>query len=73
MVFFMPTRAMKNQWMDNVKIVFWGPAEKTIVGLAPDSDQIKMLKEIQAMGGKHGTGSGLAKPAPIDMGSPIRC
>jgi hypothetical protein len=47
-------RAMKNQWMDNVKVVFWGPAEKTIVGLAADSDQIKLLKEIQAMGGKHG-------------------
>jgi hypothetical protein len=48
------SRAMRNQWMDNVKVIFWGPAEKTIVGLAADSDQIKMLKEIQAMGGKHG-------------------
>ena len=48
-------RAAKNQWMDNVKVVFWGPAEKTISGLPADSEQIKLLKEIQAMGGKSGS------------------
>ena len=47
-------RAVKNQWMDNVKVVFWGPAEKTISGLPADSEQVKLLKEIQAMGGKSG-------------------
>jgi hypothetical protein len=47
-------RAAKNQWMDNVKVIFWGPAEKTISGLPPDSEQITLLKEIQAMGGKTG-------------------
>ena len=45
-------RAVKNQWMDNVKVVFWGPAEKTISSLPTDSEQIKLLKDIQAMGGK---------------------
>jgi hypothetical protein len=48
-------RAVKNQWMDNVKVIFWGPAEKTISGLPPDSEQIKLLKEIQDMGGKSGS------------------
>ena len=48
-------RATKNQWMDNVKVLFWGPAEKTISGLPPDSEQIKLLKEVQAMGGKFGS------------------
>jgi hypothetical protein len=48
-------RATKNQWMDNVKVLFWGPAEKTISSLPSDSEQIKLLKEIQAMGGKAGT------------------
>jgi hypothetical protein len=48
-------RATKNQWMDNVKVIFWGPAEKTISGLPHDSEQIKLLKEIQAMGGKVGS------------------
>jgi hypothetical protein len=47
-------RAIKSQWMDNVKIVFWGPAEKTIVGLAPDSDQIKLLKSTQGIAGNKG-------------------
>jgi hypothetical protein len=45
-------RAIKNQWMDNVKIVFWGPSEKTLAGLSDDSAQKKLIKEIQAMGGK---------------------
>ena len=45
-------RAIKNQWMDNVKIVFWGPAEKTLVDLPDDSPTKKLIKEIQAMGGK---------------------
>jgi len=45
-------RAIKNQWMDNVKIVFWGPSEKTLAGLPADSIQKKLIKEIQAMGGK---------------------
>ena len=48
------SRAIKNRWMDNVKVVFWGPAEKTMVELAPDSEQHKLLKEIIAMGGKDG-------------------
>jgi hypothetical protein len=48
------SRAIKNKWMDNVKVVLWGPAEKTISGLPPDSEQIKLLKEIQAFGGKDG-------------------
>jgi hypothetical protein len=48
------SRAMKNQWMDNVKVVLWGPAEKTIAGLPENSEQIKLIREIQAMGGKHG-------------------
>lgn len=47
-------RSATNHWMDNVKVVFWGPAEKTISGLPPESDQIKLLKEIQALGGKTG-------------------
>jgi hypothetical protein len=46
--------AIKNKWMDNVKVVFWGPSEKTLAELAPDSEQIKLLKEIIAMGGKDG-------------------
>jgi hypothetical protein len=45
-------RAIKHQWMDNVKIVFWGPAEKTLAGLPQDSEQVKLIKDIQAMGGK---------------------
>ena len=48
-------RATKNQWMDNVKVIFWGPAEKTISSLPPDSEQIQLLKELQAMGGKSGS------------------
>ena len=46
-------RAIKNQWMDNVKIVLWGPAEKTLAGLSPDSEQIKLIKSIQSTPGKH--------------------
>ena len=46
-------RAIKNQWMDNVKVVLWGPAEKTLAGLAPDSDQVKLIKSIQSTPGKH--------------------
>jgi hypothetical protein len=46
-------RAIKNQWMDNVKIVLWGPAEKTIAGLSPDSEQMKLIKSIQSTPGKH--------------------
>ena len=45
-------RAIKNQWMDNVKIVFWGPSEKTLAGLPDDSDQKKLIKGIIANGGK---------------------
>ena len=45
-------RAIKHQWMDNVKIVFWGPSEKTLAGLPDDSAQKKLIKEILAMGGK---------------------
>ncbi len=45
-------RAIKNEWMDNVKIVLWGPAQKTIAELPADSDQIKLIKSIQAQGGK---------------------
>ena len=49
------SRAIGNNWMDNVKVVLWGPAEKTIASLPADSDQIRLLKEIQAYGGKDGT------------------
>lgn len=45
-------RAIKHQWMDNVKIVFWGPSEKTLAGLPEDSVQKKLIREILAMGGK---------------------
>jgi hypothetical protein len=45
-------RATLNEWMDNVKVLFWGPAEKTLCGLPPDSEQITLLKQIQAMDGK---------------------
>lgn len=45
-------RAIKNQWMDDVRIVLWGPAEKTICGLPPDHEIIVKFKQIQAMGGK---------------------
>ena len=45
-------RAMKHQWMDNVKVVFWGPAEKTLAGLPDDSDQKKLIKGIIERGGK---------------------
>ena len=45
-------RAIKNDWMDNVKVVFWGPSEQTLAGLDEDSAQIELIKEIQAMGGK---------------------
>jgi hypothetical protein len=45
-------RAIANQWMDNVKIVLWGPAEKTIAGLTPDHEIMVLIKKIQAMGGK---------------------
>lgn len=48
------SRAIKNRWMDNVKVVFWGPAEKALASLPPDSEQIKLLKEIQSFGGKDG-------------------
>ncbi|HMK34332.1 MAG TPA: DsrE family protein [Desulfomonilaceae bacterium] len=48
------SRAIKNKWMDNVKVVIWGPAEKTLSGLPTDSEQVKLLKEIQALGGKDG-------------------
>jgi hypothetical protein len=48
------SRAIKGKWMDNVKVVLWGPAEKTIAGLTPDSEQIKLIKEIQSYGGKDG-------------------
>ncbi len=30
-------RASSNEWMDNVKIVFWGPAQKTLAELPEDS------------------------------------
>ncbi len=45
-------RAIKNDWMDNVKIVLWGPAQKTLAELPAESDQIKLIKSIQAQGGK---------------------
>jgi hypothetical protein len=45
-------RAIKNKWMDDVRIVIWGPAQKTICGLPPDHEIIVKFKEIQAMGGK---------------------
>lgn len=45
-------RAIKNQWMDNVKVVLWGPAQKTIAGLPETSDQVKLIKSIQSRGGK---------------------
>ncbi len=40
--------------MDNVKVVLRGPAEKTIAGLPPDSEQIKLTNEIQSFGEKDG-------------------
>ncbi len=46
--------AIQKQWMDNVKIVFWGPAQKTLTSLPDDSDQMKLVKSIQA---QHGQGS----------------
>ena len=45
-------RAIKNQWMDNVKVVLWGPAQKTIASLPADSDQVKLIKSIMSRGGK---------------------
>lgn len=45
-------RAIKNQWMDNVKIVIWGPAQKTLASLTDDSDHMKLVKSIQAQGDK---------------------
>lgn len=45
-------RANRNQWMDNVKVVLWGPAQKTLAELPADSEQIKLLKGIIASGGK---------------------
>jgi len=45
-------RAIKNQWMDNVKIVFWGPSEKTLAGLPEDSIQKELIKGIIERGGK---------------------
>ena len=46
-------RAIVNQWMDNVKIVLWGPAEKTIAGLPPDNEIMVLIKKIQSYPGKH--------------------
>jgi hypothetical protein len=48
------SRAIKNRWMDNVKVIIWGPAEKTISEMPPDSEQLQLLKEIQSCGGKEG-------------------
>ena len=48
----MAHRSIKNQWLDEVKIVFWGPSEKVIAELPDDSPQRKLVKEIMAMGGK---------------------
>ena len=45
-------RAIKNQWMDNVKVILWGPAQKTLAELPESSDQIKLMKSIMAQGGK---------------------
>ena len=45
-------RAIKNEWMDNIKVIFWGPAQKTMAELPDDSDQVKLLKGIIARGGK---------------------
>jgi hypothetical protein len=45
-------RAIKNKWMDDVRIVLWGPAQKTICGLPADHEIMVKFKEIQAMGGK---------------------
>ena len=45
-------RAIKHQWMDNVKIVFWGPAQKTLASLPDSSEQKKLIKGIIARGGK---------------------
>ncbi|MBG0775339.1 MAG: DsrE family protein [Desulfovibrionaceae bacterium] len=47
-------RAIKNEWMDNVKVVLWGPAQKTLAEMPADSEQIKLLKGIIARGGKSG-------------------
>jgi hypothetical protein len=46
-------RAIVHQWMDNVKIVLWGPAEKTIAGLQPDNEIMVLIKKIQSYPGKH--------------------
>ena len=45
-------RAIKNKWMDDVRIIIWGPAQKTICGLPPDHEIMVKFKEVQAMGGK---------------------
>ena len=45
-------RAIKNKWMDDVRIIIWGPAQKTICGLPPDHEIIKKFKDIQSYGGK---------------------
>ncbi len=45
-------RASLNQWMDNVKIVFWGPSQKTVAELPEDSEIIGLIKGIIARGGK---------------------
>jgi len=33
------SRAIKNRWMDNIKVVFWGPSEKTLAGFAPTANK----------------------------------
>jgi hypothetical protein len=45
-------RAIKNKWMDDVRIIIWGPAQKTICGLPDDHEIIKKFKLIQSYGGK---------------------
>ena len=64
-------RAIIHQWMDNVKIVLWGPAEKTIAGLPPDHEIMVLFKKIQQWAVRV-LKFGLARLALTDMASPIR-
>jgi hypothetical protein len=42
-----PLNAARNKWMDDVKLIFFGPSEKTV---ASDAEVQSKVKELQAAG-----------------------
>ena len=43
------TNALKKQWMDQVRVIFWGPSQLTLI---KEKDIQEKVKEFQALGGE---------------------